>query len=176
MCFVYARTTSIGVKRVCPFEVQTGRIVYTKPNIATWIFASSLSSCTTCTTCVCVLCIFLWWSSVTRHPSWNTSIADLTAIIRYLYDRKKCTSASMCDPTALLDLVPGEGLLRRPSMDYNEYTYCYGGGRGGWHFFFPSADVLPRPGTSSRIMRNERDFLTFHILDYALHWLFTNNK
>lgn len=41
----------------------------------------------------------------------------------------------MCDPTALLDLVPGEGLLKRPSMDYNEYTYCYGGGRGGWHFF-----------------------------------------
>ncbi|KAL0106849.1 hypothetical protein PUN28_015411 [Cardiocondyla obscurior] len=36
----------------------------------------------------------------------------------------------MCDPTALLDLVPGEGLLKRPSMDYNEYTYCYGGGRG----------------------------------------------
>ncbi|KAL6256890.1 hypothetical protein P5V15_011825 [Pogonomyrmex californicus] len=35
----------------------------------------------------------------------------------------------MCDPTALLDLVPGEGLLKRPSMDYNEYTYCYGGGR-----------------------------------------------
>ncbi|KAF7409473.1 hypothetical protein HZH68_003854 [Vespula germanica] len=36
----------------------------------------------------------------------------------------------MCDPTALLDLVPSEGLLKRPSMDYNEYTYCYGGGRG----------------------------------------------
>lgn len=41
---------------------------------------------------------------------------------------------SMCDPTALLDLVPSEGLLKRPSMDYNEYTYCYGGGRGGWYF------------------------------------------
>ncbi|KAI4504605.1 hypothetical protein M0802_000155 [Mischocyttarus mexicanus] len=39
----------------------------------------------------------------------------------------------MCDPTALLDLVPSEGLLKRPSMDYNEYTYCYGGGRGGWY-------------------------------------------
>jgi len=39
----------------------------------------------------------------------------------------------MCDPTVLLDLVPGEGLLKRPSMDYNEYTYCYG--RGGWYFF-----------------------------------------
>lgn len=36
----------------------------------------------------------------------------------------------MCDPTALLDLVPDEGLLKRPCMDYNEYTYCYGGGRG----------------------------------------------
>ncbi|KAL7287028.1 hypothetical protein TKK_0018773 [Trichogramma kaykai] len=31
----------------------------------------------------------------------------------------------------LLDLVPpGEALLKRPSMDYNEYTYCYGAGRG----------------------------------------------
>ena len=37
----------------------------------------------------------------------------------------------MCDSTVdLADLVPGEGLLKRPSMDYNEYTYCYGGGRG----------------------------------------------
>jgi len=50
-------------------------------------------------------------------------------------DKEKRTLSSMCDPTALLDLVPGEGLLKRPSMDYNEYTYCYGGGRGGWHFF-----------------------------------------
>ncbi|XP_011298913.1 teneurin-m [Fopius arisanus] len=38
--------------------------------------------------------------------------------------------SEMCDPTALLDLVPDEGLLKRPCMDYNEYTYCYGGGRG----------------------------------------------
>lgn len=31
----------------------------------------------------------------------------------------------------LLDLIqPGEALLKRPSMDYNEYTYCYGGVRG----------------------------------------------
>lgn len=40
----------------------------------------------------------------------------------------------MCDPTALLDLVPGEGLLKRPSMDYNEYTYCYGAHRGSGDF------------------------------------------
>jgi len=59
----------------------------------------------------------------------------------------------MCDPTALLDLVPGEGLLKRPSMDYNEYTYCYGGGRGGWHFlppvFFPFASRPSPPRLSS---------------------------
>lgn len=36
----------------------------------------------------------------------------------------------MCDPTALLDLVPDEGLLKRPCMDYNEYSYCHTGGRG----------------------------------------------
>ncbi|XP_011495587.1 PREDICTED: teneurin-m [Ceratosolen solmsi marchali] len=59
-------------------------------------------------------------------------------------------------PTAvLLDLVPpGEGLLKRPSMDYNEYTYCYGGGRG---CLLDSAaprgppDVPPRNPTMSRL-------------------------
>ncbi|CAL7949137.1 unnamed protein product [Xylocopa violacea] len=60
----------------------------------------------------------------------------------------------MCDPTALLDLVPSEGLLKRPSMDYNEYTYCYGGGRGC--LLDSSAprgppDVPPRNPTMSRI-------------------------
>lgn len=49
---------------------------------------------------------------------------------------------SMCDPTALLDLVPSEGLLKRPSMDYNEYTYCYGGGRGGWYSSLAAAGSL----------------------------------
>ena len=53
---------------------------------------------------------------------------------------------SMCDPTALLDLVPSQGLLKRPSMDYNEYTYCYGGGRGGWYSSLASS---PRPPASS---------------------------
>lgn len=33
----------------------------------------------------------------------------------------------MCDPTEFLDLVSGDGLSKRPNMDYNEYTYCYGG-------------------------------------------------
>ncbi|KOC67559.1 Teneurin-3 [Habropoda laboriosa] len=60
----------------------------------------------------------------------------------------------MCDPTALLDLVPSEGLLKRPSMDYNEYTYCYGGGRGC--LLDNSAprgppDVPPRNPTMSRV-------------------------
>nr|XP_050846417.1 teneurin-m isoform X5 [Vespula vulgaris] len=60
----------------------------------------------------------------------------------------------MCDPTALLDLVPSEGLLKRPSMDYNEYTYCYGGGRGC--LLDNSAprgppDVPPRNPTMSRL-------------------------
>lgn len=47
----------------------------------------------------------------------------------------------MCDPTALLDLVPSKGLLKRPSMDYNEYTYCYGAGRGGWYSSLASSCV-----------------------------------
>ncbi|OAD52325.1 Teneurin-3 [Eufriesea mexicana] len=60
----------------------------------------------------------------------------------------------MCDPTALLDLVPSKGLLKRPSMDYNEYTYCYGGGRGC--LLDNSAprgppDVPPRNPTMSRV-------------------------
>lgn len=51
----------------------------------------------------------------------------------------------MCDPTALLDLVPSEGLLKRPSMDYNEYTYCYGGGRGGWYSSLAFCPASPGP-------------------------------
>lgn len=35
-------------------------------------------------------------------------------------------SSIMCDPTALLDLVPDEQLIKRSCIDYNEYTYCYG--------------------------------------------------
>lgn len=31
-------------------------------------------------------------------------------------------------------------------MDYNEYTYCYGGGRGGWHFF----PLFPGPAAHHR--------------------------
>ncbi|CAB0034677.1 unnamed protein product [Trichogramma brassicae] len=39
----------------------------------------------------------------------------------------------------LLDLVPpGEALLKRPSMDYNEYTYCYGAGRDSAKYSFRS--------------------------------------
>lgn len=75
-------------------------------------------------------------------------------------DKGKCTFSSMCDPTALLDLVPGEGLLKRPSMDYNEYTYCYGGGRGGWHFFarcsFRGITGRPAGGTSFAVRASER--------------------
>lgn len=62
----------------------------------------------------------------------------------------------MCDPTALLDLVPGEGLLKRPSMDYNEYTYCYGGGRGGWHFFPRGSPGGTWPGTSLQLAERTR--------------------
>ncbi|XP_053597810.1 teneurin-m isoform X3 [Microplitis demolitor] len=35
-------------------------------------------------------------------------------------------SSIMCDPTALLDLVPDEELIKRSCIDYNEYTYCHG--------------------------------------------------
>jgi hypothetical protein len=49
-------------------------------------------------------------------------------------------------------------------MDYNEYTYCYGGGRGGWHFF-PRCSSTVRAATGkparARPPRNERDFLSF---------------
>lgn len=55
----------------------------------------------------------------------------------YLTSNDTLTTTSdtteMCDPTALLDLVPDEALLKRPCMDYNEYTYCYGAGRGQFY-------------------------------------------
>ena len=81
-------------------------------------------------------------------------------------DKEKRTLSSMCDPTALLDLVPGEGLLKRPSMDYNEYTYCYGGGRGGWHFFPRCSTTVHGHREPARgPPRNKRDFLSFASLD-----------
>lgn len=74
----------------------------------------------------------------------------------------------MCDPTALLDLVPGEGLLKRPSMDYNEYTYCYGGGRGGWHFFPRCSTTVHGHRESARARRGTNVIFYRPRLDRAI--------
>lgn len=97
-----------------PFEVETGRIVCPLSNPRRCrIFRAD---------CVRLLGVF----TVRGLIRWEDGIRSMTK-----GDHGKF--GSMCDPTALLDLVPSEGLLKRPSMDYNEYTYCYGGGRGGWY-------------------------------------------
>jgi len=126
------RTRAIHRRRGClPFEVQTGRIVYTEANIR-----HSLSvppGVSRDPDDVCVVAI-VYSAPSTRSVDCN-EVAGRRPRLRFALVDDKRTFSSMCDPTALLDLVPGEGLLKRPSMDYNEYTYCYGGGRGGWHFF-----------------------------------------
>lgn len=116
------------------FEVQTGRIVYTKASIRLSFSPGARDSGRRR--------VRVWSRRRDRLPSSTRSVdRDEVAVRRprlrfaLVDDKEKWTFSSMCDPTALLDLVPGEGLLKRPSMDYNEYTYCYGGGRGGWHFF-----------------------------------------